>query len=423
MKSASHDHPVPRPVWARTTLNLARKTFARIACWLPLAVVLVLSGGSVATYVALAGKQNQQITETVRAGATSARSQLWERMGERVRALADFSRMSRRWAAARDQTAGTLWHDEALGYIHGTPGVVAVKWLRDDGSTICDAYNTSVQAKIDPKLEENPCCKAVMHAHGGFVHLGPSPTGVFPIYPGTLGFAVFVPVAVDARLDGYLEAVFDARTFVDGRYLPSPLADGEAITVSEGGREFFARDASEASPRAEWTVEEELHFPGPTLKAVRHGPTWTFTAELEPPQVRWDIRVWPTPALVARLESPFPRRVLLGGVLGAMLLGAVCWLAQRFQAQAAAMARMNAELKAALDEVETLEGLLPICAYCKRVRDDTGYWNQIDSYISKHTKASLSHGYCPECAAKAFTDMGFEVPESVQVELARGNFE
>jgi len=106
-----------------------------------------------------------------------------------------------------------------------------------------------------------------------------------------------------------------------------------------------------------------------------------------------------------------------------MLLGTVCWLAQRFRSQAAKLARMNAELKEALDQVETLEGLLPICAYCKRVRDDTGYWNQIDTYLRKRTRASFSHGYCPECAAKAFTDMGFEVPESVQADLARRNFE
>ena len=221
---------------------------------------MVLSAASVATYLALTAKQNQEIAETVRAGAISAKSQLWERMEERVRSLAEISRMSRRWAASRDQLTGTLWHDEVTGYIHGTPGVLAVKWLRDDGSTICDAYNTSVQAKLDPNLEENPCCKAVMHAPAsGFLHIGPSPTSVFPIYPGTLGFAIFIPVVVDSRFDGFLEAVFDARAFVDERYLPSPIADGEAITISEAGREFFARDASEASPRAEWTVEEQLH--------------------------------------------------------------------------------------------------------------------------------------------------------------------
>lgn len=59
--------------------------------------------------------------------------------------------------------------------------------------------------------------------------------------------------------------------------------------------------------------------------------------------------------------------------------------------------RLVRELQDALGEVQTLSGLLPICAYCKKVRDDKGYWDQIESYISKHSKAEFSHGICPAC--------------------------
>ncbi len=110
-------------------------------------------------------------------------------------------------------------------------------------------------------------------------------------------------------------------------------------------------------------------------------------------------------------------------MLGALLLGAVCFFAQRSSRHATETARANAALQAALDKVKTLEGLLPICSSCKRVRDDTGYWSQIDTYLDEHTNASLSHGYCPECAAKAFQDLGFDVPDSVQAAVAAGNFE
>jgi uncharacterized PurR-regulated membrane protein YhhQ (DUF165 family) len=55
------------------------------------------------------------------------------------------------------------------------------------------------------------------------------------------------------------------------------------------------------------------------------------------------------------------------------------------------------ELKGALNEVKTLRGLLPICSYCKKIRDDNGYWNQIEAYIQKHSDAEFSHGICPEC--------------------------
>jgi len=56
------------------------------------------------------------------------------------------------------------------------------------------------------------------------------------------------------------------------------------------------------------------------------------------------------------------------------------------------------ELKDALRNVKTLSGLLPICASCKQIRDDNGYWNQIESYIKTHSEAEFSHSICPNCA-------------------------
>ena len=63
-----------------------------------------------------------------------------------------------------------------------------------------------------------------------------------------------------------------------------------------------------------------------------------------------------------------------------------------------------AELKKALEEIKTLSGFLPICASCKKIRDDQGYWKQIESYISDHSEAEFSHGICPECAQKLYPE-------------------
>jgi hypothetical protein len=63
------------------------------------------------------------------------------------------------------------------------------------------------------------------------------------------------------------------------------------------------------------------------------------------------------------------------------------------------------DLKGALSKVKTLSGLLPICAACKKIRDDKGYWNQIESYIRGHSEAEFSHSICPECALKTFEDI------------------
>lgn len=60
------------------------------------------------------------------------------------------------------------------------------------------------------------------------------------------------------------------------------------------------------------------------------------------------------------------------------------------------------ELQKALDEITTLKGILPFCSYCKKIRNDKGYWEQVDIYISNHTKADISHGICPECAKKHY---------------------
>lgn len=63
---------------------------------------------------------------------------------------------------------------------------------------------------------------------------------------------------------------------------------------------------------------------------------------------------------------------------------------------------LDEKVKEALSEVKTLSGLLPICAHCKKVRDDSGYWNQIETYVAKHTEADFSHGLCPDCAAEIY---------------------
>ncbi len=62
----------------------------------------------------------------------------------------------------------------------------------------------------------------------------------------------------------------------------------------------------------------------------------------------------------------------------------------------------NNQLQEALDTVKTLKGLLPICSNCKKIRDDKGYWNQIESYISDHSDALFSHGICPDCMGQLY---------------------
>jgi PAS domain S-box-containing protein len=64
--------------------------------------------------------------------------------------------------------------------------------------------------------------------------------------------------------------------------------------------------------------------------------------------------------------------------------------------------RLTHDLRDALTKIKKLQGLLPICASCKKIRDDKGYWNQLETYIQDHSEAEFSHGFCPECMKKLY---------------------
>ena len=71
--------------------------------------------------------------------------------------------------------------------------------------------------------------------------------------------------------------------------------------------------------------------------------------------------------------------------------------------------RLIAELQEALANVKTLSGLIPICASCKKIRDDQGYWTQLETYLKQHSTAEFSHGLCLDCMRKLYPDLSGEV--------------
>jgi transcriptional regulator with GAF, ATPase, and Fis domain len=90
-------------------------------------------------------------------------------------------------------------------------------------------------------------------------------------------------------------------------------------------------------------------------------------------------------------------------------MAGVCGLAmenarryQRIKDTQSKLRNEKEKLEAALAEVKKLSGLIPICSHCKKVRDDTGYWNQVEAYIQEHSEAKFSHGICRECAEKYY---------------------
>ena len=92
-------------------------------------------------------------------------------------------------------------------------------------------------------------------------------------------------------------------------------------------------------------------------------------------------------------------------------------LQQQVAARTAELAGRNEELAQALAEIKTLSGILPICAHCKQVRDDQGYWNRLEAYLSKHSDAVVSHSICPDCLRKHYPDMADEILDPQTGEL------
>ncbi len=74
---------------------------------------------------------------------------------------------------------------------------------------------------------------------------------------------------------------------------------------------------------------------------------------------------------------------------------------ERFQKE---LEKTVEELKVTLSEVKTLSGLLPICASCKKIRDDKGYWKKLEAYIGEHSEVDFTHGICPECLKKLYPE-------------------
>jgi CheY-like chemotaxis protein len=82
----------------------------------------------------------------------------------------------------------------------------------------------------------------------------------------------------------------------------------------------------------------------------------------------------------------------------------------------AKLAAHVAELEEALGNVRRLSGLLPICSYCKAIRDDSDYWHRVEEYMSERSEVQFSHGICPKCLETAYKEWGVEKPGTTSAE-------
>jgi hypothetical protein len=124
----------------------------------------------------------------------------------------------------------------------------------------------------------------------------------------------------------------------------------------------------------------------------------------------------PVLALIRTPGAPPPAAILVPVILNdCLMVVAVAALRRAERRQAASEAALrgrNADLEAALDEVKELRGMLPICAWCKSVRDVDGMWDKLETYLARHSRATFTHGICPACVARMSAEVG-DLPKSV----------
>lgn len=155
------------------------------------------------------------------------------------------------------------------------------------------------------------------------------------------------------------------------------------------------------------------HGPERVEKIYTHLPAGDYVFEIQASDRAGRFHGEPA-HLALRVRPPFTRSppfyglVVLGFCLG--LFGLHRWRLKRLEAD---RDELDRRVRAALDDLDVVRGLLPICGSCRKVRDDDGYWQQVEVYLHEHSEASFTHGLCPDCAevylaeiedSKAFAD-------------------
>lgn len=167
------------------------------------------------------------------------------------------------------------------------------------------------------------------------------------------------------------------------------VKSGYEVTVTTNGQDAWEALESDAPPVAilDWMM------PGldgvEVCRRVRamQTPTPTYLILLTAKSEKQDIVQGLSSGADDYVTKPFDRLELQSRISVGLRIGEL----QRN------LANRITDLEAALTRVKQLQGLLPICSYCKKVRDDQNYWQQVDSYITKHSEVEFSHSICPAC--------------------------
>ncbi|HOS97544.1 MAG TPA: cache domain-containing protein [Deltaproteobacteria bacterium] len=241
---------------------------------------------------------------------------------------------------------------------------------------------------------------------------------VFRAVQGYDAVAVHVPVTHDGVFLGRLSILLPFQT-ISRRFLTTIRVGetGHAWMVGRDGTILYhpvqayvgrpAREVFSESPELVAVIDAMTAGASGTAEHLSHGQVMeTVYRPIDLGTTLWSLAV-STPrkealAIIAGFRNQW---LLIMAILVATFLLYGYGMARGRRAlarRAAELAEANESLQKALAEVKTLSGLLPICVNCHKIRDDSGYWSQVESYVEKHSDAQFSHSLCPECEGKLY---------------------
>ncbi|MGW8195310.1 MAG: hypothetical protein ACWGOX_13710 [Desulforhopalus sp.] len=232
---------------------------------------------------------------------------------------------------------------------------------------------------------------------------------------------------IDAAMEIKLEAAF-AHLWFEEIIAGDSVQDPENVTQHLDQAQWYATAMLEGGinsegkfiPLEKRELRDEI---GKVLEKItefrkiieQHFATMHQTGGNSPIDQRYDAIFWGFIEQADKVESNLQGEILAKAKIykniqailvcvSLMLIGIIVsafyFFERRRSADMELLNTVNANLQQALQEVKTLKGIIPICSYCKKIRDNKGEWNHLETYINSHSEAELSHGLCPDCYNK-----------------------
>lgn len=335
--------------------------------WLPVLLGAIILGVTLILWDRLCRERREEIGRLLQATAASVQQELSQELKDRLRSLAY---LSDRWQTNAPPTRQD-WEADSTLFVRHSPSLQAVEWVDPQLFVRWVAPLAGNEAILNqPSAPEPRRLEALNTAR---TRRQPAFTRAINLKQGGQGFLVYIPLFRETKFDGFLVGVFHAQKLFD-----TVLANWSkdfAVDIFNDDQRVYRRGAAETDGPLAQTQERKFEVYG----------------------VTWRVSVSPTAGgkQASLLQTP---EIFLGcGIVVSLLVAGLVFFYQ-------AAWRRGRELEQALSEVRTLQGIIPICSGCKMIRDDQGYWSQVEGYIMQHSQAQFSHSLCPKCAERYFPE-------------------